>query len=396
MSDNSEYWLVPEKDENGNETGYYTREPDGVSGMTVSALSEFCGLASGSTSAISNWLKAIENSDPETNTLPESMKPYAGKVLRLETNDLQGRLIIPDEVCQSIAEYYAFDARDYPGQKVARDNCRPLLKAGMRLFIWSKTGYQPQSIKVSSYNSYTLGRIGLHHSELTDPLRDGYFSCFDKMMYILQNLDIRLGYQLGEEWFDTSKGDFRYLEPDISIGKLFSSFFTSDYSQSLIEYQKEFDSRLNNPRVKKFWSQDLIKLKWKADRLFTEQQIRLKHFGASNPISEIDIDRVSYTFKPSPESGRPDTLPNGDPYSAYGYSERYSLVFSEWIREVFFKFSWRRYILDRDESGWMRRYNTFQSLPDNKRNAILRTAEGGLILGFEFYDNWLKQLPPGK
>lgn len=154
----------------------------------------FCGLAPGSTSAVSNWLKLIESSDPETNTLPESMKPYAGKVLRLETNDLQGRLIIPDEACQAIAEYYAFDARDYSGQKAARDNCRPLLKAGMRLFIWSKTGYQPQKKKIASFNSYTLGRIALHHSDLTDPLPDGYFSCFDKMMEILQKLDIRLGY----------------------------------------------------------------------------------------------------------------------------------------------------------------------------------------------------------
>ena len=48
--------LVPEIDSTGNETGYYTREPDGTSGMTLSALSEFCGLATGSTTAISNLL----------------------------------------------------------------------------------------------------------------------------------------------------------------------------------------------------------------------------------------------------------------------------------------------------------------------------------------------------
>ncbi len=278
MPDNSEYWLVPEKDENGNETGYYTREPDGISGMTVSALSGFCGLASGSTSAVSTWLTLIEGSEPETNDLPEPMKPFAGKHLRLETNDLQGRIIIPDEVCQAIAEYYAFDARDYKGKEVAKNNFRIIAKAGMRLFIWSKTGYEPQSKKLASFNSYTLGRIALHHSDLTSPLPDGYFSCFDKMLEILQRLNIRLRYQLQEEWFDHSKGDFRYLEPDISLGILFSSFFTSNYQEAFEKYEKEYKTRINNPRIRNLWSDKLIKLKWRADRLLAEQELRYNTF----------------------------------------------------------------------------------------------------------------------
>jgi hypothetical protein len=46
--------------------------------------------------------------NPETNDLSECLKPFAGEELRLETNDLQGMLIIPDEVCQAVVEYYAF------------------------------------------------------------------------------------------------------------------------------------------------------------------------------------------------------------------------------------------------------------------------------------------------
>ena len=64
-----DYKLVPEVDSTGKETGYYTREPDGVSGMTVSALYEFCGLASGSTTTMSDLLTKIKDSDPEANDL---------------------------------------------------------------------------------------------------------------------------------------------------------------------------------------------------------------------------------------------------------------------------------------------------------------------------------------
>jgi phage regulator Rha-like protein len=46
----------------------------------------------------------------------------------------------------------------------------------------------------SSFNEYTLERIKFHHSVLSLPLPDGYFSCFDKMIEILQKLDTRLGY----------------------------------------------------------------------------------------------------------------------------------------------------------------------------------------------------------
>ena len=143
------YSLVPEYDEDGQETGYYTREPDGVSGMTVSALSEFCGLASGSTTAVSNLLTRIQEADPETNNLEDSLKPLAGKDWRLETNDLQGRVIIPDEVCQAITEYYAFEAREYAGKPVAIQNYRAAAKAGIRFFIWAKTGFVPEPLRPS-------------------------------------------------------------------------------------------------------------------------------------------------------------------------------------------------------------------------------------------------------
>ncbi|MBW4616367.1 MAG: hypothetical protein KME21_24450 [Desmonostoc vinosum HA7617-LM4] len=129
-----------------DELGFCTRSSDGVSGMTVRALSNFCGLAEGSSSAISNLLTQIENSDPETNHLPETLKPFAGKRLRLETNDSQNSLFVIDELCHTILEYYAVDARKYKGKQVALNNYRMIARAGLRVFIWSQTGYSPQTL----------------------------------------------------------------------------------------------------------------------------------------------------------------------------------------------------------------------------------------------------------
>lgn len=134
------FWLIPHLNESGDETGYYTREPDGVSGMTVTALAEFNGTKQ---PVITSLLNRIEQSDPISNQLSDCLKPFAGQNLRLISNDLQGRLIIPDEVCHAVTEYYAFEARDYDGKEVAVKNYRIVGKAGMRVFIWSKTGFMP-------------------------------------------------------------------------------------------------------------------------------------------------------------------------------------------------------------------------------------------------------------
>lgn len=149
---NEEYRLVPAYDANGQETGYYTREPDGVSGMTISALADFCGVRQ---QTITQLLNRVESSDPITNDLSDSLKPFAGKTLRLITNDPQGRLIVPDEACYAVAEYYAFDARAYQGQETARENYRMAGRAGMRVFIWSQTGYIPAPLRESLRSNTT-------------------------------------------------------------------------------------------------------------------------------------------------------------------------------------------------------------------------------------------------
>lgn len=149
----NEYRLVPELDNDGKETGYYTREPDGVSGMTVTALAELSGT---SQPVITSLLNRIRDSDPISNELSDRLKPFAGKELRLISNDPQNRLLIPDEACWAILGYYALDAREYAGKPVARQSYDRIGGAGMRLFIWSRTGFVPGYLRPSLKSSTTV------------------------------------------------------------------------------------------------------------------------------------------------------------------------------------------------------------------------------------------------
>jgi len=126
-----------------NEFEFYTRQSDGVSGMSVTALGNFCGVDQ---PAITQMLNKIRDLDPITNNLPKYLKPYIGKDWRLITNDAQNSLFVIDELCHAVLEYYALDARRYKGKSIAVDNYRMIARAGLRLFIWSKTGYQPPSL----------------------------------------------------------------------------------------------------------------------------------------------------------------------------------------------------------------------------------------------------------
>ncbi len=141
MTDSTSQILVSEIKE---DQSYCTRTDDGVSGMTVTALADFCGTGK---STITQLLNQISDSDPFTNEFSESLKPFVGNDWRLFTNDPQGRVFIRDEVCHAVLEYYAFDARRYKGKQIAKTNYRTVARAGMRVFIWSQTGYSPISTR---------------------------------------------------------------------------------------------------------------------------------------------------------------------------------------------------------------------------------------------------------
>lgn len=121
-----------------DDQSYCTRDVDGVSGMTVTALAKFCGTGK---PTITQLLNQIGDSDPFTNELTECLKPFAGNDWRLFTNDPSGKVFIIDEICHAVLEYYALEARKYKGKQTAINNYRMVARAGLRVFIWSQTGY---------------------------------------------------------------------------------------------------------------------------------------------------------------------------------------------------------------------------------------------------------------
>ena len=83
---------------------YCTRFSDGVSGMSVTALAQFCGVEQ---HTITQTLNRLRDSDPITNDLQNILKLFAGSDWRLITNDPSGMVFIIDEVCHAVLEYYA-------------------------------------------------------------------------------------------------------------------------------------------------------------------------------------------------------------------------------------------------------------------------------------------------
>ncbi|MBD2629589.1 hypothetical protein [Trichormus variabilis] len=135
---------------------YCTRFSDGVSGMSVTALAQFCGTEQ---HTVTQFLNRLRDSDPITNELVECLKPFVGNDWRLITNDPSGKVFIIDEVCHAVLEYYALEARKYKGKQIAVNNYRMIAKAGLRVFIWSQTGYSPTSVTSGLINQEELSAM---------------------------------------------------------------------------------------------------------------------------------------------------------------------------------------------------------------------------------------------
>jgi hypothetical protein len=132
--------IMTQIEKTNEDQSYCTRFSDGVSGMSVTALAQLCGVEQ---HTVTQFLNRLRDSDPITNELVECLKPFVGSDWRLITNDPSGRVFIIDEVCHAVLEYYALEARKYKGKQIAIENYRMIAKAGLRVFIWSQTGYSP-------------------------------------------------------------------------------------------------------------------------------------------------------------------------------------------------------------------------------------------------------------
>lgn len=77
----------------------------------------------------------------------------------------------PDVVCAAVLEYYAFDAT--PPRPEALHNFRIFASAGLRLYIYSKTGYDPKKQVPDAWRAY-------HARNLMNAAPPGFFSVFQE------------------------------------------------------------------------------------------------------------------------------------------------------------------------------------------------------------------------
>jgi len=134
-----------------DDQSYCTRDVDGVSGMTVTALSQFCGTGK---SAITQLLNQISDSDPFTNELAECLKSFAGNELRGSPIDSYGTVLVGFDACKAILEYFACSARKYKGRNIVRmrfAQVKSLLSYGLTLSeAFNKTIEDTKNLKVKA------------------------------------------------------------------------------------------------------------------------------------------------------------------------------------------------------------------------------------------------------
>ncbi len=159
-------YLLRSVDEDGAE--YFTVISTGRSGMSHRGLARFVGVAQ---EAISYLVRKVRNANSKIDSLPECLKPFAGKNLTLPGYyDRLGRDILEDGFCAAVVEYYAkysksknkdskFKAEqalqeiEALGIQFIRDQAGELIQhIGMRVLIRQKTGWQPNYNPSSSDN----------------------------------------------------------------------------------------------------------------------------------------------------------------------------------------------------------------------------------------------------
>ena len=340
-------------------SGYFSR-PDGISGMNVSALANFCGVAQ---QTITQILNRIRDFDPITNTLEDCLKPYAGKELRLITNDPQGRVIIVDEVCQAILEYYAFDARSYDGKDLAKNNFRVISKAGMRVFIWSQTGYVPSELgqnRKHQKGTYWYKRLGLAMSDTEKPLQAGYFCVYLEMMRFFNELEMRLDYVV----LDVNLVTNEYVIPDGSIGRLFNSWLRDEDKTISIELSRKVRKQFLN-------SEETIDFRDAAN---------LK--SGYRPAGKNNYQLVKYNHVFPIESH-----PKKNIHPVNSYPNSYKSIFHYYLEEHYIPERCLAYIKERDPDGIEHISQTLSLMPDKTKAALSNTLVGRFIKGL---------LPPGK
>ncbi|MBL8510525.1 MAG: hypothetical protein JNM52_02665 [Betaproteobacteria bacterium] len=111
-----------------------------------------------------------------------------------------------EPACMAILEYYAFEASDKKDQ--ASRAFRRLAREGMRQFVYSATGYKPETKALDSWKHFH-DRVDM----TIDAVPLGYFSVFREIAAMIVPM-IRAGVMISDR-----------VVPDISVGKAWSSYW---------------------------------------------------------------------------------------------------------------------------------------------------------------------------
>lgn len=119
---------------------FFTVAATGASGMSQSGLARLCGVDEG---AVRKLLKSVRTSSSD-----KFLEPLWGMELALRTSCRQfnNAIILKDEVCVLILEWYAFESQR--PNDTAKYSYRKFAKLGIRSWIQGITEWKPQDTKV--------------------------------------------------------------------------------------------------------------------------------------------------------------------------------------------------------------------------------------------------------
>lgn len=117
---------------------FFTVEATGESGMSRSGLARLCGVQESS-------IRELLDNLVRGKVTSESLKPLIGKEIQFEAKAAyKNAVIIRDEICAGVIEYYALDARKTTEE--AKFALRKLTRMGIRSWIQGITGWFPPKV----------------------------------------------------------------------------------------------------------------------------------------------------------------------------------------------------------------------------------------------------------
>lgn len=178
---------------------------DGTSYMTGRGLARACGVEPSNISKETKAWEEGKRSSGLAQTLTKLGIARESLYIPTSVTGVQANAY-PEDVCMGFLEYYAFEARSPVPEALKR--YRVLAQAGMRLFVYKVTGYDPTA-KVPSPWKQFQDRLLLNKPPV------GYFSVFAEMSSFVVDA-IRCGLIVDD-----------HTVPDISVGTMWSKYWVS-------------------------------------------------------------------------------------------------------------------------------------------------------------------------